>query len=161
MIEKKFLIFRCNSTTLSQVLKKKVPEGKLEPGTRSPLANCLRRLVEWAGRHRHRRARSKVKTHCKVQKQRQLLPRYCSSCCKLPLAGTLLATATAQYVLTWQQHPSSCLWPCLVHSENQKVLRFSVISNLVVHAWNIKYRRKQKLIIQFSCKSRDESFYPS
>ena len=33
-----------------------------------------------------------------------------------------------------------------------------VISNLMTHIWNIKYRRKQKLITQFSYKSRDESF---
>ena len=36
-----------------------------------------------------------------------------------------------------------------------------VTSNLVSHAWNIKYKRKQKLITQFSYKSQDESFNPS
>ena len=35
---------------------------------------------------------------------------------------------------------------------------FPVTSDLVAYAWNTKYRRKQKLIIQFSYKSRDESF---
>ena len=33
--------------------------------------------------------------------------------------------------------------------------------NLPAHAWSIKYRWKQKLITQFVCKSRDESFKPS
>jgi len=43
----------------------------------------------------------------------------------------------------------------------QKFSRFSITSNLAAHAWSIKYRRKQKLITQFTCKSRDESFDPS
>ena len=42
-----------------------------------------------------------------------------------------------------------------------KFSRFLVTSNLVAYAWNIKYKRKQKLITQFSCKSRDKSFDPS
>ena len=49
----------------------------------------------------------------------------------------------------------------LVSLKTKKFSRFSVTSNLVAHALNIKYRRKQKLITQFSCKSRDESFNPS
>ena len=40
------------------------------------------------------------------------------------------------------------LWSCLVHAKN-----------LTTYAW--KYRWKQKLIVQFACKSRDESFKPS
>ena len=48
-----------------------------------------------------------------------------------------------------------------LHLENQKNSRFSVTSNLVALAWSIKYRRKQKLITQFRCKSRNESFDPS
>jgi len=48
---------------------------------------------------------------------------------------------------------------CLVHLKNQKKKsRFPVTSNLTAHAWSIGYRRKQKLIAQFTCKSRDESF---
>jgi hypothetical protein len=29
------------------------------------------------------------------------------------------------------------------------------------HAWSIKFRRKQKLITQFACKTREESFDPN
>jgi len=39
-----------------------------------------------------------------------------------------------------------------------KNFKIPVTSNLAAHAWSIKFRRKQKLIIQFVCKSRDESF---
>ena len=36
-----------------------------------------------------------------------------------------------------------------------------VASDTVGMLWSIKYRQKQKLIAQFDCKSRDESFEPS
>ena len=36
--------------------------------------------------------------------------------------------------------------------------RISVTSNLALHALSIKYSQKQKLITQFDCKARDESF---
>ena len=51
--------------------------------------------------------------------------------------------------------------PCLIHPKTKNFLRFSVISNLTAHTWSIKYSWKQKLITQFACKSRDESFKPS
>jgi len=44
---------------------------------------------------------------------------------------------------------------------SKKNSRFPVTSNLAAHTWCIKYRRKQKLITQFVCKSRNESFDPS
>jgi hypothetical protein len=34
------------------------------------------------------------------------------------------------------------LWPCLVHPKTKIFSRFSVTSNLVTHAWSIKYRWK-------------------
>jgi len=53
------------------------------------------------------------------------------------------------------------LRPCLVHPKFKKFSKISVTSNLAAHAWSIKYRRKQKLITQFYCKSRDKFFDPS
>jgi hypothetical protein len=44
---------------------------------------------------------------------------------------------------------------------NPKGATVSVTSNLAAHAWSTKCRRKKKLIIQFSCKSRDKSFEPN
>jgi hypothetical protein len=45
------------------------------------------------------------------------------------------------------------LGPCLVDLKNKKKLKFYITSNLVAHVWSIKYRRKQKVIAQFACKS--------
>ena len=42
--------------------------------------------------------------------------------------------------------------------KSKKFSRFSVTSNLAANALSIKCRRKQKLITQFVCKSRDKSF---
>jgi hypothetical protein len=44
---------------------------------------------------------------------------------------------------------------------NPKSATVSVTLNLAAHAWSTKYRRKKKLITQFSCKSRDKSFEPN
>jgi hypothetical protein len=44
---------------------------------------------------------------------------------------------------------------------NPKSATVSVTSNFAAHAWSTKCRRKKKLIIQFSCKSRDKSFEPN
>jgi len=43
----------------------------------------------------------------------------------------------------------------------KKNSKFLITSKFAAHAWSIKYRRKQKLIIHFACKSRDESFESS
>ena len=51
--------------------------------------------------------------------------------------------------------------PYLVHPKTKNFSRFLITSNLAAHALSIKYRWKQKLIAQFVCKSRDESFKPS
>ena len=53
-------------------------------------------------------------------------------------------------------HLEMKLRPCIVSKNFQS--RFLITSNLASHAWSIKYRWKQKLITQFTCKSRDESF---
>ena len=51
------------------------------------------------------------------------------------------------------------LRPCLIHFEIQKVFKILChIKSCGTHAWSIKYKRKQKLITQFICKSRDKSF---
>jgi hypothetical protein len=44
---------------------------------------------------------------------------------------------------------------------NLKSAIISITSNLRTYAWSTKYRRKKKLITQFSCKSRDKSFEPN
>jgi hypothetical protein len=41
---------------------------------------------------------------------------------------------------------------------SKKNSRFIVTSNLASYAWSIKYRRKQKLITQFTYNLRDEFF---
>jgi hypothetical protein len=50
---------------------------------------------------------------------------------------------------------------CLVAIQSKKVCTVLVTSNLAVHVWSTKCRRKKKLITQFSCKSRDKSFEPN
>ena len=52
--------------------------------------------------------------------------------------------------------------PCLVPT-NQKVFKifYHINSCVTSHTYSIKYRRNQKLIVQFICKSRDEFFNPS
>jgi hypothetical protein len=44
---------------------------------------------------------------------------------------------------------------------NPKSATVLITSNLTADAWSTKYRRKKKLITQFSCKSRDKSFEPN
>jgi hypothetical protein len=55
----------------------------------------------------------------------------------------------------------ACLVDIHTQKENPKSATVPVTSNLAAHAWSIKYRRKKKLITQFSCKSRDKSFKPN
>jgi hypothetical protein len=48
----------------------------------------------------------------------------------------------------------SCPW-------KKKVCTLPLVSNLAAHVWSTKYRRKKKIITQFSCKSRHKSFEPN
>ena len=66
-------------------------------------------------------------------------------------------------ILTHIHRPDSIAYqPCLVREKFFfKSVIISITSNLALYVWNIKCRRKKKLIAQFGWKLRDERFEPN
>jgi hypothetical protein len=61
-----------------------------------------------------------------------------------------------------QEEQNLGLMACLVvHATKKKFVQYLSHRILRHMPWSTKYRRKKKLITQFSCKSRDKSFEPN